>query len=109
MDAEIFLLPSLTDLRKQREAHTLLGKLLDRTWEKQLREMGWTITTTGTLIGSPFWRDSGRGRRIFDAWVAELDLRRDPERSYSDAISLAARGNVGGVYVVVQVELESRT
>ncbi|MFI0453679.1 hypothetical protein [Actinomadura sp. 6N118] len=72
---DLHLIPSLTDQRKQRAAHALLGEVYAQAHRDDLPSITWSIATTGTLNGSidPYV-PADTAERIFHAWAAALGL-----------------------------------
>lgn len=71
----LYLIPTTTDQRMQRAAHTVLGEVYDQAHREGLPSITWSIATTGVLNGSidPYI-PADTARKIFEAWAAALSL-----------------------------------
>jgi hypothetical protein len=101
---DLHLMPSLTDQRKQRAAHAVLGEVYAQAHRDDLPSITWSIATTGTLNGSidpdvP----ADTAEQIFRVWAAALgleDLGGTPPR---------AVGRRGEVSVQLRLPSEAET
>jgi hypothetical protein len=72
-------------LRRQRDTHRALGKLLAVS---SLPAISWTIPTSGMLIGDVdrLMPTEDEPRQVFAAWVRQLGANPFPERAESDGV-----------------------
>jgi hypothetical protein len=110
MDPDHWLMPLTSDMQQQRRAHKLLGDLLGRTERRMYDEtplppMRWAISSTGILVGDPLMPDPEAARKAYEAWAAELRIRKRHEHTRDGVTYLRAPGTVDGVQVTIEAEI----
>lgn len=97
------LIPSTSDMRQQKAAHRLLGKIYDQAHREDLPSLRWGISTTGTLIGEVDVIEPAALRPVFDAWVKALRLDVARRRGACEK-RLHASGKRDDVHIILKAE-----
>jgi hypothetical protein len=97
------LIPSTSNMRQQRTAHHLLGKIYDQAERQQLPQICWSIGPTGTLIGEVDVIESAAAPIVFAAWVKALRLDITEKHRVCEK-ELRATGKRDGVHIILKAE-----
>lgn len=96
-------IPREEQLRSQRRAYELLGRIIDRCEREGLPVIDWAIASHGLLTGYCFDDDPAQRPATFRAWVAALNLGLWPAVDRKDGGTQlhAVREDVDGVDVTL--------